>query len=88
MWVQVLAFWVVSLPLGYVLGIAPQVAPDWLRALSWFPTQPQQAAGFWLALVLGLTVAGGGLMLLLRHVARAHLVDAPVPAGANRATAP
>ena len=88
MWVQVLAFWVVSLPLGYVLGIAPQVAPDWLRALSWFPTQPQQAAGFWLALVLGLTVAGGGLMLLLRHVARAHLVDAPVPASANRATAP
>ena len=88
MWVQVLAFWVVSLPLGYVLGIAPQVAPDWLRALSWFPTQPQQAAGFWLALVLGLTVAGGGLLLLLRHVARAHLVDAPVPASANRATAP
>ena len=77
MWVQVLAFWVVSLPLGYVLGIAPQVAPDWLRALAWFPTQPQQAAGFWLALVLGLTVAGGGLLLLLRQVARAHLADAP-----------
>jgi MATE family multidrug resistance protein len=88
MWVQLLAFWAVSLPLGYVLGIAPHLAPDWLRALAWFPAQPLQATGFWLALVLGLTVAASGLLLLLRHVARAHLVDAPVPASANRATAP
>ncbi len=75
--VQLLAFWVVSLPLGYVLGIAPQWAPDWLRALPWFPAQPMQAAGFWVALVLGLTVAGAGLLLLLRQVAHAHLADAP-----------
>ena len=88
MWVQLLAFWAVSLPLGYVLGIAPHLAPDWLRALAWFPTEPLQATGFWLALVLGLTVAASGLLLLLRHVARAHLADAPVPASANRATAP
>ena len=88
MWVQVLAFWVVSLPLGYVLGVAPHLAPDWLRVLAWFPTQPQQAAGFWLALVLGLTVAGGGLLLLLRQVARAHLADARAPASANHAAAP
>jgi MATE family multidrug resistance protein len=88
MWVQLLAFWAVSLPLGYVLGIAPHLAPDWLRALAWFPTEPLQATGFWLALVLGLTVAASGLLLLLRHVARAHLVDAPVPASANRAAAP
>ena len=71
--VQLLAFWVVSLPLGYVLGIAPHWAPDWLRALPWFPAQPMMAAGFWLALVLGLTVAGAGLLLLLRKVASAHL---------------
>ena len=73
MWVQLLAFWVVSLPLGYLLGIAPEFAPTWLQAVPGYPTQPLQAAGFWLALVLGLTVAGGGLMLLLRVVARAHL---------------
>ena len=88
MWVQLLAFWAVSLPLGYVLGIAPHFAPDWLRALAWFPTEPLQATGFWLALVLGLTVAASGLLLLLRHVARAHLADVPVPASAHRATAP
>ena len=73
--VQLLAFWVVSLPLGYVLGIAPHWAPEWLRALSWFPAQPLMAAGFWIALVLGLTVAGAGLLLLLRQVAHAHLSD-------------
>ena len=71
--VQLLAFWVVSLPLGYVLGIAPHWAPDWLRALPWFPTRPMMAAGFWIALVLGLTVAGAGLLLLLRKVASAHM---------------
>ena len=71
--VQLLAFGVVSLPLGYVLGIAPHWAPDWLRALPWFPAQPMMAAGFWLALVLGLTVAGAGLLLLLRKVASEHL---------------
>lgn len=85
MWVQVLAFWVVSLPMGYVLGIAPHLAPAWLRALPWFPAQPLQATGFWLALVLGLTVAGGGLLLLLRHVARAHLKHAPAAQGEARA---
>ena len=79
MGVQLLAFWVVSLPLGYVLGIAPAMAPDWLRAQDWFPTQPMQAAGFWLALVLGLTVAGAGLLLLLRQVAQQHVADAPGP---------
>ncbi len=73
MGVQLLAFWVVSLPLGYVLGVAPQWAPGWLRMLPWFPAQPLQASGFWLALVLGLTVAGTGLLLLLRQVARTHL---------------
>jgi len=83
--VQLLAFWVVSLPMGYVLGIAPQWAPDWLRALPWFPSQPMQASGFWLALVLGLTVAGAGLLLLLRQVALAHLADPPGDvAGAKR----
>ena len=64
--VQLTAFWVFSLPLGYVLGLAP----DWM---PWRPTVPMAAQGFWIALVVGLTVAALGLVLLLRRVARAHL---------------
>ncbi|MEI7514474.1 MAG: MATE family efflux transporter [Betaproteobacteria bacterium] len=79
MWVQMLAFWGVSLPLGYLLGIAPEAAPAWLAALPGYPAQAMQSAGFWLALVFGLTVGGGGLLLLLRQVARAHVEDAPPP---------
>jgi MATE family multidrug resistance protein len=77
MWVQLLAFWVVSLPVGYLLGIAPEAAPAWLRALPGYPVQAMQSAGFWLALVMGLTVGGAGLLLLLRQVARAHLENTP-----------
>ena len=66
--IHLTAFWVVSLPLGYALGIAP----DWL---PWVPAQPLAAQGFWLALVVGLTVAAAGLSWLLRHVARQRLVD-------------
>jgi MATE family multidrug resistance protein len=47
-----------------------------------------QAAGFWLALVLGLTVAGAGLLLLLRQVANAHLADGAAPNAAVRPTPP
>ena len=77
MWVQMVAFWVVSLPLGYLLGISPEWAPAWLAALPGYPTQAMQSAGFWLALVFGLTVGGSGLLLLLRQVASAHLNDTP-----------
>ena len=81
MWVQMVAFWVVSLPLGYLLGISPEWAPAWLAALPGYPTQAMQSAGFWLALVFGLTVGGSGLLLLLRYVARAHLSDTPAALG-------
>jgi len=64
--IQLTAFWVVSLPLGCVLGLAP----TWL---PWRPAQPLQAQGFWIALVAGLTVGAIGLVLLLRYVARQHL---------------
>lgn len=67
--VQLTAFWVFSLPLGYTLGLAP----DWL---PWKPAQPMQAQGFWIALVVGLTVAAIGLVALLRLVARSHLPTA------------
>lgn len=64
------AFWGVSLPLGCLLGLAPQ----WLPLA---PTQPMAAEGFWIALIVGLSVAAIGLVLMLRAVARRHL---PVPA--------
>ena len=64
--IHLTAFWVFSLPLGCVLGLAP----EWL---PWRPAQPMQAEGFWIALVVGLTVAAIGLLVLLRSVARRHV---------------
>lgn len=48
--IQLVAFWGFSLPLGYILGIAP----------AWFglsPAAPMETTGFWIGLVLGLTIA-------------------------------
>ncbi|WP_296490854.1 MATE family efflux transporter [Rhodoferax sp.] len=64
--IHLTAFWVFSLPLGYILGLAPAWAP-------WAPAQAMAAQGFWLALVLGLTIAAAGLTWLLRHVARSRI---------------
>ena len=64
--IHLMAFWVVSLPLGFALGIAPQNWPG-------VPAEPWGARGFWVALVVGLTIAAAGLVLLLRRVARQHL---------------
>jgi multidrug resistance protein, MATE family len=50
MLIQMLAFWGFALPLGCVLGLAPQWVPG-------SPGVPMQATGFWIGLVLGLTVA-------------------------------
>jgi MATE family multidrug resistance protein len=66
--IHLTAFWIFSLPLGYALGLAPQWLP-------WRPAHPMAAEGFWIALVLGLTVAAIGLATLLRHVARQRLRD-------------
>ena len=64
--IHLLAFWVVSLPLGFALGIAPSGWPG-------VPAEPWGARGFWVALVVGLTIAAAGLVLLLRRVARQRL---------------
>lgn len=61
--IQLLAFWVFSLPLGYVLGLAP----------AWFPFSPREPMavfGFWIGLVLGLTVAAVLLTAALYRLAR------------------
>ncbi len=64
--IHLTAFWIFALPLGCVLGLAPEWMP-------WRPAYAMQAQGFWIALVVGLTVAGGALTLLLRHIANRHL---------------
>ena len=48
--IQLVAFWGFSLPLGYILGIAP----SWF---GWAPAAPMETTGFWIGLVLGLTIA-------------------------------
>jgi MATE family multidrug resistance protein len=70
--IHLTAFWVFALPLGYTLGIAP----EWL---PFKPAQPMAAQGFWIALIVGLTIAALGLVGLLRRVARSRLVQ-PTPA--------
>lgn len=66
--IHLTAFWVFSLPLGYLLGLAPNWA-------LWAPQAPMGAQGFWIALVVGLTVAALGLAALLRQVARSRLTN-------------
>jgi MATE family multidrug resistance protein len=61
--IHLTAFWVVSLPLGCVLGLAPEWMP-------WRPVEPMGARGFWISLIVGLTVAAVGLLILLRSTAR------------------
>jgi len=48
--IQMIAFWGVALPVGWILGLAPGWFP-------WSPDKPMAATGFWIGLVLGLTVA-------------------------------
>jgi MATE family multidrug resistance protein len=60
MQIQVLAFWGFALPVGCVLGLAPRWFP-----LS--PAAPMAATGFWIGLVLGLTIAA---LLLSRALHR------------------
>ena len=57
------AFWGFALPLGFYWGRAP----------SWFGANlatPQAAQGFWKALIVGLSIAGVGLLVFLRAVSR------------------
>lgn len=70
--IHLTAFWVFALPLGCVLGLAL----DWL---PWRPAQPMQAQGFWMALVVGLTVAAVALSVLLHRVSHRQAVVAPTP---------
>jgi len=70
MLIQLLAFWGVALPVGYLLGLAP----GWL---PWAPAAPMAARGFWIGLVLGLTVAAVLLTWFLNRLSLRRLAGAP-----------
>lgn len=61
MLIHIMAFYGVALPIGCILGLAP----DWL---PWGPSIPMEAAGFWIGLVLGLTVAAFMLGIFLHKL--------------------
>jgi MATE family multidrug resistance protein len=61
--IQMIAFWGVALPVGWILGLAPQWFP-------WSPARPMAATGFWIGLVLGLTVAAVLLAWSLNRLSR------------------
>ncbi|GGY84262.1 MATE family efflux transporter [Pseudoduganella plicata] len=63
--IQLIAFWGVALPLGCVLGLAP----DWV---PFAPAEPLSATGFWIGLVLGLTVAAVLLTVSLLRLSKAR----------------
>jgi MATE family multidrug resistance protein len=67
MLIQVTAFWGFALPLGCVLGLAPAWFP-------WSPAQPMAATGFWIGLVLGLTIAAVLLTWSLERLAASRIV--------------
>ncbi len=67
--IHLVAFWGVSIPLGCILGLAPQ----WL---AWRPSAPMGAAGFWIGLVFGLSVAAAALSWLLDRISRLRISEA------------
>jgi len=67
MFIHLTAFWGFSLPVGCLLGLAPAWMP-------WHPVQPMAASGFWIGLVLGLTVAAVLLVRLLNRLSLRRIV--------------
>jgi MATE family multidrug resistance protein len=65
--IQLLAFWGVSLPAGCILGLAPGWFP-------WSPAAPLSATGFWIGLVLGLTVAAVLLTWAFQRLSRERIL--------------
>jgi MATE family multidrug resistance protein len=67
--IQMIAFWGVALPVGWILGLAPGWFP-------WSPARPMEATGFWIGLVLGLTVAAVLLSWSLNKLSRLRVREA------------
>lgn len=62
MLIHLFAFWGFAVPLGAVLGLAPQVLG--------LTIEPMGARGFWIGLALGLTIAAVLLVHFLFHLSR------------------
>jgi MATE family multidrug resistance protein len=69
MLIQMIAFWGVALPVGWILGLAPRWFP-------WAPAKPMAATGFWIGLVLGLTVAAVLLAWSLNRLSKQRVAEA------------
>lgn len=67
--IQMIAFWGVALPVGWILGLAPEWFP-------WSPAEPMKATGFWIGLVLGLTVAAVLLAWSLNNLSKLRVREA------------
>jgi MATE family multidrug resistance protein len=65
--IQLVAFWIFSLPLGCVLGLAPAWLP-------FSPKAPMEVFGFWIGLVLGLTVAAVLLTAALQKLSKQRML--------------
>jgi MATE family multidrug resistance protein len=68
MLIQMTAFWGVALPVGWILGLAPAWFP-------WSPGKPMAATGFWIGLVLGLTVAAVLLAWSLQRLSKRRVLE-------------
>jgi len=66
MMIHILAFYGVALPVGCALGLAPEWMP-------WHPEKPMEASGFWIGLVLGLTVAAFFLCIFLQRLSSTRI---------------
>lgn len=77
MLIHLMAFYGFALPIGCLLGLAPSWMP-------WHPEQAMEARGFWIGLVLGLTVAGIMLTGLLHKLSKGRIKQA---GGLSNATA-
>jgi MATE family multidrug resistance protein len=68
MLIQMVAFWGVALPVGWILGLAPGWFP-------WSPAAPMGATGFWIGLVFGLTVAAVLLAWELNSLSKRRILE-------------
>jgi MATE family multidrug resistance protein len=66
MLIHMLAFWGFALPVGCILGLAPSWIP-------FAPREPMQATGFWISLIIGLTIAAVLLSLSLNRLSKRRL---------------
>jgi MATE family multidrug resistance protein len=66
MFIHIMAFYGFAMPIGLVLGLAP----DWM---PWHPAKPMEASGFWIGLVLGLTVAAIMLGIFLHRLSTSRI---------------